>query len=262
MASKMRRGQDSEIGSGRGSEERTSSVPAAGGRGSKRARDNDLEKVSGDSPSHKRKRRRAVTRDDEFPRFDVMPWIIASCKLEKEVRKRVKKIKNIPPPNLAIRNPMDGDSVTSIVSIFGSESVDKSQEQPPTGQDGPKSSNADTGSQAKVADTEEKRGGGKNVVTSLKTSPGTAAAVFMGKSRSIVKSTSGPIPKGIETSHGSDYDRQQELANFSVDNLESALRVRVPATRAVTALDVLALAAEVVEFAPPVLAQRYLSGQS
>ncbi|KIW77759.1 hypothetical protein Z517_07592 [Fonsecaea pedrosoi CBS 271.37] len=44
MASKTRRGQGSEIGSGRGSEERTSSVPAAGGRGSKRARDNDLEK--------------------------------------------------------------------------------------------------------------------------------------------------------------------------------------------------------------------------
>ena len=44
---KTRRGQGSEIGSGRGSEERTSSVPAAGGRGSKRARDNDIEKVRG-----------------------------------------------------------------------------------------------------------------------------------------------------------------------------------------------------------------------
>ncbi|KAL2423505.1 Chromatin modification-related protein eaf3 [Exophiala dermatitidis] len=41
---KARRGQGSEIGSGRGSEERTSSVPAAGGRGSKRARDNEIEK--------------------------------------------------------------------------------------------------------------------------------------------------------------------------------------------------------------------------
>ncbi|KAI1611735.1 chromatin modification-related protein eaf3 [Exophiala viscosa] len=41
---KTRRGQGSEFGSGRGSEERTSSVPAAGGRGSKRARDNDIEK--------------------------------------------------------------------------------------------------------------------------------------------------------------------------------------------------------------------------
>ncbi|EXJ92380.1 hypothetical protein A1O3_00930 [Capronia epimyces CBS 606.96] len=41
---KTRRGQGSEIGSGRGSEERTSSVPAASGRGSKRARDNDIEK--------------------------------------------------------------------------------------------------------------------------------------------------------------------------------------------------------------------------
>lgn len=41
---KTRRGQGSEFGSGRGSEERTSSVPA-GGRGTKRARDNDIEKV-------------------------------------------------------------------------------------------------------------------------------------------------------------------------------------------------------------------------
>ncbi|KIW44694.1 uncharacterized protein PV06_03147 [Exophiala oligosperma] len=40
---KTRRGQGSEFGSGRGSEERTSSVPA-GGRGTKRARDNDIEK--------------------------------------------------------------------------------------------------------------------------------------------------------------------------------------------------------------------------
>lgn len=48
---KTRRGQGSEIGSGRGSEERTSSVPAAGGRGSKRARDNDIEKVGDSRPS-------------------------------------------------------------------------------------------------------------------------------------------------------------------------------------------------------------------
>jgi len=47
---KTRRGQGSEFGSGRGSEERTSSVPAAGGRGSKRARDNDIEKVRGPIP--------------------------------------------------------------------------------------------------------------------------------------------------------------------------------------------------------------------
>ncbi len=45
-----RGGQGSELGSGRGSEERTSSVPAAGGRGSKRARDNDIEKVGGPIP--------------------------------------------------------------------------------------------------------------------------------------------------------------------------------------------------------------------
>ena len=47
-SSKSRRGQGSEFGSGRGSEER-SSAPITGGRGSKRARDNDIEKV-GDSP--------------------------------------------------------------------------------------------------------------------------------------------------------------------------------------------------------------------
>ncbi|KIV98113.1 hypothetical protein, variant [Exophiala mesophila] len=41
--SKSRRGQGSEFGSGRGSEER-SSAPITGGRGSKRARDNDIEK--------------------------------------------------------------------------------------------------------------------------------------------------------------------------------------------------------------------------
>lgn len=41
-AAKGRKGQASEIGSGRGSEVRDSSVPA---RGTKRARDNDIEKV-------------------------------------------------------------------------------------------------------------------------------------------------------------------------------------------------------------------------
>ncbi|EXJ85642.1 hypothetical protein A1O1_06008 [Capronia coronata CBS 617.96] len=47
-ATKPRRGHGSEIGSGRGSEERTSSGPAvATGRGSKRTRDNDIEKVGG-----------------------------------------------------------------------------------------------------------------------------------------------------------------------------------------------------------------------
>ena len=40
--SKTRKGQTSEVGSGRGSEARDSSVPA---RGTKRARDNDIEKV-------------------------------------------------------------------------------------------------------------------------------------------------------------------------------------------------------------------------
>lgn len=44
--SKTRRGQGSDLGSGRGSEERHSSVPA-GGRGTKRGRDNDIEKVCG-----------------------------------------------------------------------------------------------------------------------------------------------------------------------------------------------------------------------
>ena len=42
--SKSRRGQGSDLGSGRGSEERHSSV-AAGGRGTKRGKDNDIEKV-------------------------------------------------------------------------------------------------------------------------------------------------------------------------------------------------------------------------
>ncbi|KAK5958637.1 Esa1p-associated factor [Knufia fluminis] len=45
---KGRKGQASEIGSGRGSEERTSSVPA---RGTKRARDNDIEKKTMKKPS-------------------------------------------------------------------------------------------------------------------------------------------------------------------------------------------------------------------
>ena len=45
-ASSFRRakGQGSDLGSGRGSEERHSSVPA-GGRGTKRGKDNDVEKV-------------------------------------------------------------------------------------------------------------------------------------------------------------------------------------------------------------------------
>ena len=62
---KSRRGQGSEFGSGRGSEERNSSIPAAGGRGSKRARDNDIEKVRGDSPSHKRSRVKKVPRENQ-----------------------------------------------------------------------------------------------------------------------------------------------------------------------------------------------------
>lgn len=41
---KHRKGQGSDLGSGRGSEERHSSVPT-GGRGTKRGRDNDIEKV-------------------------------------------------------------------------------------------------------------------------------------------------------------------------------------------------------------------------
>jgi hypothetical protein len=49
--SKSRRGgQGSEIGSGRGSEERNSSVPAGPNRGAKRARDNDIEKVRPTDP--------------------------------------------------------------------------------------------------------------------------------------------------------------------------------------------------------------------
>ena len=48
--SKARRAQGSEMGSGRGSEERQASVPA-GGRGTKRGRDNDIEKVGGPSSS-------------------------------------------------------------------------------------------------------------------------------------------------------------------------------------------------------------------
>jgi mortality factor 4-like protein 1 len=43
-ATSKSRKQGSELGSGRGSEERHSSVPA-GGRGTKRSRDNDVEKV-------------------------------------------------------------------------------------------------------------------------------------------------------------------------------------------------------------------------
>jgi hypothetical protein len=48
-ATSKSRKQGSEFGSGRGSEERHSSVPA-GGRGTKRGRDNDIEKVRGPFP--------------------------------------------------------------------------------------------------------------------------------------------------------------------------------------------------------------------
>lgn len=44
-SSRRGKGQGSDLGSGRGSEERHSSVPA-GGRGTKRGKDNDVEKVS------------------------------------------------------------------------------------------------------------------------------------------------------------------------------------------------------------------------
>jgi mortality factor 4-like protein 1 len=43
-SSRRGKGQGSDFGSGRGSEERHSSVPA-GGRGTKRGKDNDVEKV-------------------------------------------------------------------------------------------------------------------------------------------------------------------------------------------------------------------------
>src|SRR2546423_2390482 len=43
-SSRRGKGQGSDLGSGRGSEERHSSVPA-GGRGTKRGKDNDVEKV-------------------------------------------------------------------------------------------------------------------------------------------------------------------------------------------------------------------------
>jgi mortality factor 4-like protein 1 len=43
-SSRKGKGQGSDLGSGRGSEERHSSVPA-GGRGTKRGKDNDVEKV-------------------------------------------------------------------------------------------------------------------------------------------------------------------------------------------------------------------------
>lgn len=49
--SKSRRGQGSDLGSGRGSEERHSSIPA-GGRGTKRGKDNDIEKVGPIVPSN------------------------------------------------------------------------------------------------------------------------------------------------------------------------------------------------------------------
>ncbi|OAP59615.1 mortality factor 4-like protein 1 [Fonsecaea erecta] len=112
MAGKIRRGQGSDIGSGRGSEERTSSVPAAGGRGSKRARDNDLEKVGDDSPSHKRTRVNPhVTRDDDDddddfePRLDTIPWTPGSPK-NKDARRNVEKVKETPEASTSIASQL------------------------------------------------------------------------------------------------------------------------------------------------------------
>ncbi|KAJ9639696.1 Esa1p-associated factor [Knufia peltigerae] len=76
---KTRRGQGSEFGSGRGSEERTSSVPA-GGRGTKRARDNDIEKMD-DNPANndgkaavQRKKRRDPVLSDN-PNLDLVAYV-------------------------------------------------------------------------------------------------------------------------------------------------------------------------------------------
>ncbi|EXJ65630.1 uncharacterized protein A1O5_11157 [Cladophialophora psammophila CBS 110553] len=106
VTGKTRRGQGSEIGSGRGSEERTSSVPAAGGRGSKRTRDNDLEKVGGDFPSHKRTRTRVFhSRDDDnVPRLNMMSWTAGSPK-DKDLEKA--SAKDIPAPNLDTKDDDD-----------------------------------------------------------------------------------------------------------------------------------------------------------
>jgi MRG len=62
--SKKGRTQASEIGSGRGSEERNSSVPA-GGRGSKRGKDNELEKVA--TPEFSTPRRSSRLQSPGFP---------------------------------------------------------------------------------------------------------------------------------------------------------------------------------------------------
>jgi MRG len=62
--SKKGRTQGSEIGSGRGSEERNSSVPA-GGRGSKRGKDNELEKVA--TPEFSTPRRSSRLQSTGFP---------------------------------------------------------------------------------------------------------------------------------------------------------------------------------------------------
>ncbi|OQV04804.1 RNA binding activity-knot of a chromodomain-containing protein [Cladophialophora immunda] len=130
MAGKTRRGQGSEIGSGRGSEERTSSVPAAGGRGSKRARDNDLEKVGGDSPSHKRTRvRDRDSRHDDIPPFDMIAWI-ADLPASEKARKYASKVKKLPKPNLDIENPLDAESITSIIAHLSD--VDNNMDQPTT----------------------------------------------------------------------------------------------------------------------------------
>ena len=62
--SKKGRTQGSEIGSGRGSEERNSSVPA-GGRGSKRGKDNEVEKVA--TPEFSTPRRSSRLQSTGFP---------------------------------------------------------------------------------------------------------------------------------------------------------------------------------------------------
>ena len=66
-SSKKGRTQGSEIGSGRGSEERHSSVPA-GGRGTKRGKDNEIEKVATpDFPTPPRISRMQSTGSSNFP---------------------------------------------------------------------------------------------------------------------------------------------------------------------------------------------------
>ncbi|OAL34291.1 hypothetical protein AYO20_06344 [Fonsecaea nubica] len=129
MASKTRRGQGSEIGSGRGSEERTSSVPAAGGRGSKRARDNDLEKVGGDSPSHKRTRTRVNdardSRHNEYPHIDMMSWV-TGLPDDEPAREYASSLKQVPPPNLDVQVPIEAQSITTTICLVDSETLDQS----------------------------------------------------------------------------------------------------------------------------------------